>query len=92
MNATIDSLALSRKCMPCKTPVHALTRAHLHPSASTQALPMPTISAVDGLALGGGAELTLATDIRVASDSAAFAFPETKLGIIPGAGGTQVGA
>lgn len=53
------------------------------------ALPMPTIAAVDGLALGGGAELALACDLRVVSKNAVFAFPETHLGIIPGAGGTQ---
>lgn len=52
-------------------------------------LPMPTIAAVDGLALGGGAELALACDLRVLSTAAAMAFPETHLGIIPGAGGTQ---
>lgn len=50
---------------------------------------MPTIAAVDGFALGGGAELALACDLRVCGHSAQFAFPETRLGIIPGAGGTQ---
>mmetsp|Transcript_23764 Transcript_23764/g.65343 ORF Transcript_23764/g.65343 Transcript_23764/m.65343 type:complete len:328 (-) Transcript_23764:258-1241(-) len=54
-----------------------------------QALPMPTIAAIDGLALGGGAELALSTDIRIAGQGASLAFPEAKLGIIPGAGGTQ---
>eukprot|EP00798_Chlamydomonas_sp_ICE-L_P002280 gene2280-8548_t len=54
-----------------------------------QALPMPTIALVEGLALGGGAEMALACDFRVLSEGAIFAFPETRLGIIPGAGGTQ---
>jgi methylglutaconyl-CoA hydratase len=54
-----------------------------------QALPMPTIAVVEGHALGGGAELALAADLRVADTRAAFAFPEARLGIIPGAGGSQ---
>ncbi|PSC74765.1 Methylglutaconyl-mitochondrial [Micractinium conductrix] len=53
------------------------------------ALPMPTVACVDGYALGGGAELALACDIRVCGRDTQFAFPETRLGIIPGAGGTQ---
>lgn len=52
-------------------------------------LPCPTVACVDGFALGGGAELAIACDLRVASDSATFGFPETGLAIIPGAGGTQ---
>lgn len=57
--------------------------------SEVQALPMPTIAAIDGFALGGGAELALAADVRVAGAGAVFAFPEAQLGIIPGAGGTQ---
>lgn len=49
----------------------------------------PTIAAIQGLALGGGLELALACDIRVASDEAKFGFPEVHLGIIPAWGGTQ---
>ncbi|CAZ83649.1 unnamed protein product [Tuber melanosporum] len=52
------------------------------------ALPIPTISAVSGLALGGGLELALATDLRVLGSRAQVGLPETRLGIIPGAGGT----
>jgi len=57
--------------------------------AALEALPMPTLAAIDGFALGGGAELALACDLRVCGRDAQFAFPETRLGIIPGAGGTQ---
>ena len=52
-------------------------------------LPMPVIAAVTGYALGGGMELALAADYRVAAEDAVFAQPEVQLGIMPGSGGTQ---
>src|SRR3569833_1480471 len=55
---------------------------------SLSALPIPTIAAISSLALGGGLALALATHLRVLSSNASVGLPETRLGIIPGAGGT----
>ena len=52
-------------------------------------IPRPVIAAIEGFALGGGFELALACDLRVAGDKARLGFPEIQLGIFPGAGGTQ---
>jgi enoyl-CoA hydratase/carnithine racemase len=51
--------------------------------------PFPTVAAVNGIALGGGFELALTCDLRLAAPHAVFGLPETTLGIVPGAGGTQ---
>jgi enoyl-CoA hydratase/carnithine racemase len=53
------------------------------------ALPLVSVAAIDGLALGGGLELAMACTMRVAAPEARLGLPEVKLGLIPGAGGTQ---
>lgn len=65
--------------------VHGLREAF----SGVAALPMPTIAAIEGAALGGGCELALACDFRIAGADALLGLPETALAIIPGAGGTQ---
>ena len=54
-----------------------------------ESLPLPVIAALNGSALGGGLELALCCDMRIASEEATLGLTETSLGIIPGAGGTQ---
>lgn len=63
-----------------------MIRETFHALAS---LPRPVIAAVNGVAFGGGMELALACDLRIANEHAVLGLTETSLGIIPGAGGTQ---
>lgn len=58
--------------------------------AAQLAVPVPVIAAVNGAAMGGGCEMTLACDFAYAADTARFGLPEVTLGIMPGLGGTQL--
>lgn len=68
---------------------HALLRRGQRVMAAIEELPVPVIAAVDGYALGGGLELALSCPILLASDRSRFGLPESKLGLVPGYGGTQ---
>ena len=65
-----------------------ILRINLEVFNAFEDLPIPTVAAINGIALGGGFEMGLVCDYRVMSETARIGFPETKLGIIPGYGGT----
>jgi enoyl-CoA hydratase/carnithine racemase len=69
--------------------VHGFHRGLREALGAIEAAPQPVIAAINGAALGGGLELALACDLRVAAEAAQLGLPEVSLGIIPGAGGTQ---
>ena len=71
------------------TQAAAFSRAGNAVMALLEDFPVPIIAAINGYAMGGGCELALSCDIRMASANAVFAFPEVGLGIIPGFGGAQ---
>lgn len=71
------------------TPVELMGRRVHRYAQAVADCPKPVISAIEGYALGGGLELALCTDVIVAADDARMGFPEIKLGIFPGGGGTQ---
>lgn len=91
--ASIDEFALdtSPETFAIAPPaqLQAVGDAFLTALNAVAAIPDPTIASVSGYALGGGCELALACDLRIASSSAKFGQPEILLGIIPGGGGTQ---
>lgn len=74
-------------CTPEEARVFSLNGSRM--LAAIEAAPQPWIAAINGFALGGGVEIALACDIRLAADTATFALPEVGLGIMPGLGGTQ---
>jgi len=71
-----------------RTREHALQQINNGLLRQIELLPVPTIAAIEGFALGGGSELALACDMRVCGRGARFGQPEVSLGIIPGAGAT----
>ncbi|XP_078531749.1 methylglutaconyl-CoA hydratase, mitochondrial isoform X2 [Lissotriton helveticus] len=83
MLKTLDSLKSDKKVRT------VILRSEVPGIFCAADLPMPTIAVLDGIALGGGLEMALACDIIVAASSAKMGLVETKLAIIPGAGGTQ---
>ena len=68
---------------------HRRVRRWVEVQAGLEAMPKPVVAAINGYALGGGAELALACDFRFMAAEAEIGFPEIRLGIFPGAGGTQ---
>lgn len=77
-----------RKSMPVERVPHFVRNIRALMD-DVESLPQPTVAVVNGFAFGGGMELLLACDLRVAEASATFGLTETSLAIIPGAGGTQ---
>ena len=87
--AFVAGADIGEMAMMTKKEAAEFSRAGSRPFRQLETVPIPTIAAVNGYALGGGCELSLACDIRICSEQAVFGFPEVSLGIMPGFGGTQ---
>jgi enoyl-CoA hydratase len=77
------------KELAAQTPASLTLDNHFHRWERIKRIRKPMIAAVRGVALGGGCELAMACDVIVAADDARFGQPEIRLGVMPGAGGTQ---
>jgi enoyl-CoA hydratase len=86
---TVFAAGADIKAMAEAHPIDMMRREGERTWAPIKDFPKPLIAAVNGLALGGGCELAMHADIIIAGESARFGQPEIKLGIAPGAGGTQ---
>lgn len=78
----LDALDGTRDALDFIASIQAMTNA-------LAALKMPTIAAINGIAFGGGCEIALACDLRLMAEEATIGVPEIKIGLLPGAGGTQ---
>ncbi len=80
---------LKERARMSEAEVHGFHEGLKRALGAIEAAPLPFLAALNGAALGGGLELALACDLRIAADSAQMGLPEVGLGIIPGGGGTQ---